>query len=135
MRLLVCGQRNLTRDALPVLRDALSEAIQANGMADGFCLAHGDARGADRLWEEALASLYAERTECWMPVHRFPARWDAEGRMAGPLRNERMLRQVQPTHWLAASTTEEPSTPGTAHMVGLLRAAEVPGRVVLVSRE
>lgn len=135
MRLLVCGPRNLTSAAMPVLTRALRETLlEALPFAPGFVMAHGAARGADLLWEDTLAITYDGRPELWMPVRRMPAKWEAKGRAAGPLRNQRMLEQVQPTYWLAAHWSERPDTPGTADMVSRLEVAGVPGRVVIVSR-
>jgi len=74
------------------------------------------------------------RPELWMPVRRMPAAWQKDGRAAGPLRNQRMLKSVQPTYWLAAHWSATPDTPGTADMVHRLVAADVPGRVVIVPR-
>lgn len=135
MRLLVCGPRNLDGTAMPVLTTALREVLlEHSPFASGFVLAHGAARGADFLWEDALAFTYERRPWLWMPVRRMPARWGEEGNAAGPLRNQRMLEAVQSTYWLAAHWEPEPSTPGTADMVRRLRAAGVPGKVVLVPR-
>lgn len=133
MRLLVCGPRNLDSNAMPALTTALREALlEACPFAPGFVMAHGAARGADFLWEDALAFTYDRRPELWMPVRRMPAKWDKDGRAAGPIRNQRMLESVQPTYWLAAHWSEEPDTPGTADMVRRLREAGVPGKVVVV---
>lgn len=135
MRLLVCGPRNLDSTVMPALTTALRQTLlEAFPFESGFVMAHGAARGADFLWEEALAFTYDRRPELWMPVRRMPARWEKEGKAAGPLRNQRMLESVQPTYWLAAHWSEEPDTPGTADMVRRLREAEVPGRVVVVPR-
>lgn len=135
MRLLVCGPRNLDAKAMPMLCDALRRALVANlPFAPGFVMAHGAARGADMLWEEALAFTCDRRPELWMPIRRMAARWDTEGKAAGPLRNQRMLEQVRPTYWLAAHWSAEPDSPGTADMVRRLRAANVPGEVAIVPR-
>jgi hypothetical protein len=135
VRLLCCGPRNIDTHALPLMRVALREVLRASfPFAPGFVLAHGAARGADMLWEEALAWVYEREPALWMPVRRMPAKWSKEGKAAGPLRNQRMLEQVAPTYWLAAHWSEEPDTPGTADMVRRLMAAEVSGRVVVVPR-
>jgi hypothetical protein len=97
-------------------------------------MAHGSARGADFLWEDALEWLVTRWPLLWMPVRRMPARWHADGTAAGPLRNQRILDAVRPTYWIAAHWSEEPDTPGTADMVRRLRGAGVPGEVVLVPR-
>lgn len=135
MRLLVCGPRNLDTAAMPMMCDALRRVLLAHSpFSPGFVLAHGAARGADMLWDEALAFIYDRRPELWLPVRRMPARWDTEGRAAGPLRNQRMLEQVRPTYWLAAHWSLEPDTLGTSDMVRRLRDADIHGEVVIVPK-
>jgi hypothetical protein len=135
MRLLVCGPRNLTAAAMYPLTQALLESCRAHVPYEpGFVMAHGAARGADFLWEDALAFVVDRNPLLWLPVRRMPAHWAKEGRAAGPLRKQRMLESVQPTYWLAAHWSAEPDTPGTADMVRRLREAGVPGKVVIVPR-
>lgn len=135
VRLLVCGPRNLDATAMPSLIHALLSVLrEASPFAPGFVLAHGAARGADFLWEDALAFVADRNPDLWMPVRRMPARWAKEGNAAGPLRNQRMLEAAQPTYWLAAHWSEVPDTPGTADMVRRLTEAGVSGRVVIVPR-
>jgi hypothetical protein len=135
MKLLVCGPRNLDSGAMPVMCDALRRVLlERLPFEPGFVMAHGAARGADFLWEDALVFAYERRPELWMPIRRMPARWGKEGKAAGPLRNQRMLEQVQPTYWLAAHWSADPDTPGTADMVRRLRGARIPGEVVIVPR-
>jgi hypothetical protein len=135
VRLLVCGPRNLDATSMPVLTATLRETLlEAVPFSPGFVFAHGAARGADLLWEDALAFTYDRRPALWMPIRRMSAHWEKEGRAAGPLRNQRMLESVQPTYWVAAHWSEEPDTPGTADMVRRLRGAGVPGKVVIVPR-
>lgn len=118
----------LIQALLPVLHEAWP-------YQPGFAFIHGAAPGADTLWEEAFAFVVDRNPLLWMPVHRYPARWDAEQMQAGPLRNQRMLELGRPTYWLAASPTEEPSTPGTSDMVQRLRGAGVLGKVVVFGPE
>jgi hypothetical protein len=120
---------------MPALCDAMRRTLLEHvPFEPGFVLAHGAARGADLLWEDALAFTYDRRPALWMPIRRMPARWEKEGRAAGPLRNQRMLEAVRPTYWLAAHWSAEPDTLGTADMVRRLRGAGVPGKVVIVPR-
>jgi hypothetical protein len=113
MRLLACGPRNLDSSAMPVMCDAMRRVLLAHfPFEPGFVMAHGAARGADFLWEDALVVTYERWPELWLPIRHMPARWATEGKAAGPLRNQRMLEQVQPT-----------DTPGTADMVRRLRGA------------
>lgn len=135
MRLLVCGPRNLDGEAMsrmiPKLHSVLLEHMPYE---PGFVFAHGAARGADFIWEDTLQWLVDRWPALWMPIRRMPARWEKEGRAAGPLRNQRMLESVQPTYWLASHWSEVPDTPGTSDMVRRLKEAGVPGRVVIVPR-
>lgn len=108
MRLLVCGGRDFT------------DALFANAVLDNLrhaydieVLIHGAARGAD-----TMAAEWAKDRE--VPVIAEPADWDRYGRRAGPVRNEKMLREHRPTHVLAF-----PGGAGTAHMVRIARAAGV----------
>lgn len=134
-RLLVCGPRNLDASAMPAMLHALRHLLlRSVPFAPGFVMAHGAARGADFLWEDALVFTHERRPELWMPIRRMHARWDTEKKAAGPMRNQRMLEQVQPTYWLAAHWSAEPDTPGTADMVRRLRGAGVPGEVVIVPK-
>jgi hypothetical protein len=50
----------------------------------GTVVIHGAARGADTIAGEVAAEL-------GFAVRAYPARWDSEGKAAGPLRNQRML--------------------------------------------
>jgi len=66
---------------------------------------HGAARGADALadaWGYTMA----------VPVERVPADWKANGRAAGPIRNQKMLDEHKPTVVIAF-----PGGRGTADMV------------------
>lgn len=81
-------------------------------------LIHGGARGAD-----SLAGRWAESRH--VPVEVYLAEWARHGRAAGPIRNERMLREGKPDLVVAF-----PGGAGTAHMVRLARKSLVPVVVV-----
>lgn len=86
MRVVVTGGRDfadmdLVNRVLLVLAQWDPDGIEA--------LAHGGASGAD-----ALADAFCKR--CGVPVDVFPADWDAHGKAAGPLRNQRMLDTFKP---------------------------------------
>lgn len=120
---------------MPAMLHALRHLLlRSLPFAPGFVMAHGAARGADFLWEDALVFTYERCPELWMPIRRMPARWGTEKKAAGPMRNQRMLEQVQPTYWLAAHWSADPDTPGTADMVRRLREANIPGEVVVVPK-
>lgn len=86
MKVLVCGGRAFDDYAMVIrVLDRVHESTPA-----GISLViHGDANGADRLGG-AWAVLRR------LPVQAFPARWQAEGKAAGPLRNQRMLDEGKP---------------------------------------
>lgn len=108
LRVLVCGGRDYT-DGYRVA-DVLSQLRIEE-------LAHGNARGADRLagWWAASKGI-----RCRV----YPADWRSHGKGAGPLRNARMLRDFEPDLVVAF-----PGGKGTADMV---RRAEAAGVEVLL---
>jgi hypothetical protein len=107
-RVLVCGGRDY--------RDAERVAHELNALHAQFGIAHlihGAAPGAD--W---LAKRWAEAHS--IPVTGYPARWDLDGKAAGPIRNARMLREGRPDLVLAF-----PGGRGTDDMVRRALAANV----------
>jgi hypothetical protein len=97
MRVLACGSRGWTDEN--IVRNALS------AFGPGDVLIHGCARGADTLAGN-IGRGYG------MVVEEYPADWKNLGRRAGPIRNERMLREGKPDVGLAFDL----GTPGTADM-------------------
>lgn len=77
-RIVVTGGRDFSDAAL------VSEAFDALGISYGDVIIEGEAAGTD-----TLCRLEAERRG--ISVERFPAEWARYGRMAGPIRNRRML--------------------------------------------
>lgn len=113
MLVLVCGGRDyLNRRAVfDSLTMLAGYAHRVCGKLDG--LAHGGATGADLLVGE------------WGRLNRvgvsvFKADWDVYGRAAGPVRNQRMLREFCPDVVLAF-----PGGAGTRDMVNKAEAAGV----------
>jgi hypothetical protein len=100
-RILVCGGRNYTdRERVFAVLDRFHKEVPIG------TLIHGAASGADTLageWAAAHPSV---------AVRAFPARWVSEGRIAGTLRNARMLREADPHAVIAF-----PGGAGTADMV------------------
>lgn len=83
-RLLVTGSRYFNDAGL--MHAAISDAVstlQGFGFAH-IVLVHGGARGADTLAAQIGRSMGLE-------IEAHPARWDAYGKAAGPLRNKEML--------------------------------------------
>jgi hypothetical protein len=107
-KVLVCGGRDF-RDT-KLLDRFLCEVD--NRVCIGEII-HGGANGAD-----TMAGCWAEKYN--IPVTVFPAEWRKYGRRAGPLRNEQMLREGKPEFVVAF-----PGGRGTAHMVGLAKAAGI----------
>jgi hypothetical protein len=87
IRILVTGSRDLKDKRLveTTLNSVLDSLILAKG-SNGFdiTLIHGGAKGADTLAAEWAAGLAITR-------ERYNANWNAEGKAAGPLRNQRMV--------------------------------------------
>ena len=84
VRVLVCGGRNYTdKDALFLALDRLHAEYRFT------CLIHGAAHGADDLADRWATS----REVC---IERYAANWKTYGRAAGPVRNQRMLKEGRP---------------------------------------
>lgn len=119
---LVTGDRNWSDQA------AVSKALNA---LQPSILIEGCARGADRCSE-----VWATPSSPFVEHYHFPAKWDTEGRAAGPKRNERMLAQLltiskRADHTVVVFAFHDSlvSSKGTKHMVQIARKAGV--RVVL----
>lgn len=97
MRTLVCGGREF--DDIHLLFSVLDAYPQITEII------HGDAKGAD-----FLARCYAKFRG--KAERRFPAKWKAYGRAAGPMRNTQMLDEAIPEFVIAF-----PGDDGTADMV------------------
>jgi hypothetical protein len=111
MIILVCGGRDYNDRArlFSVLDEYAVDLI-----------VQGGAKGAD--W---LAADWARSRE--VPCLTHPARWSANGRQAGPLRNNAMLIRWHPDEVVAF-----PGGPGTGHMVGLARSKGFSVREVMI---
>lgn len=108
MRVLVCGGRDY-RDR-KTLRDVLDGFHAATPFSS---VIHGDAPGAD-----TLAGMWALQHDILVEV--YPAEWRRYGRSAGPIRNEKMLREGRPDLVVAF-----PGGRGTADMVRRAQKAGV----------
>jgi hypothetical protein len=110
-RVLVCGGR----DYADV--DTLCRVLDASHKAHPIAvLIHGAASGADDLASEWAASH-------GILISAHPANWQAHGKLAGPIRNQRMLNEQKPDIVIAF-----PGGKGTADMCKRARKA---GLVVL----
>jgi hypothetical protein len=112
VRVLVCGGRDYSdKDRLNAVLDKLNDAGEGDQIA---VIIQGGARGADRLAGEWAYSKPYVRQE------QFDAEWDHYGKMAGGIRNQRMLDVGQPDLVIAF-----PGGRGTADMVRKARRAGV----------
>ena len=119
MKALVCGSRSWQDAAL--LWATLDEFHRVDPIE---VVVHGCAKGADTIADEWAVARGVGR-EC------YPADWDryrGPGKNpAGPIRNRAMLKNGNPDVVIAFSR----GTPGTADMIALAQAAEIPVYVVL----
>lgn len=112
MRLLVCGGRNFWKPDQVAL--ALDKAHARRPIS---LLIHGDAPGAD-----TCASTWA--TKRGIPALAVPALWHAQGKKAGPLRNQAMLDGV--FGLVPEGLVAFPGAAGTDDMVQRAVAAGLP---------
>lgn len=108
MRVLVCGGRHYN--------DYYQIERTLNGIHNKTfikLLIQGGARGADML-----AKSWAEWKK--VPVKTYHAQWDEEGKGAGHIRNEKMLKEGKPDLVIAF-----PGGKGTANMVKIAKEAKV----------
>jgi len=110
MRVLCCGDRNWTNSNL--ILDVLLEYKDIPDMV----VIHGGASGADFLAGEAAKML-------GFKVEVYPADWNKHGRVAGPIRNQKML-DTKPDHVIAFHDNIAISK-GTGHMISITKKAEI----------
>lgn len=94
-------------------RELVREAFSGISLSRGDVLVEGEARGADRLCAEVAK-------EMGVRVEGHPARWQAYGGVAGPIRNIEMLESG--IDLLLAF----PGGRGTAHCVNAARERGIP---------
>jgi hypothetical protein len=135
MRILVCGSREWT-DPEPIRRElrAIPEEFGVTTTQDGYekhlvgpVIVHGDCRGADRL-AGAIAAVMG------LPVRVVPADWNRYGPKAGPLRNERMLKEFGPIDLVLAFHEDLPRSKGTKDMIARAVRAGVPVKIISTPR-
>lgn len=90
-------------------------------LPDGSVVIHGGAEGADSIAGEAAQARGLE-------VVVFRANWWAHGRAAGPIRNQRMIDEGQPT--VARGYRRGFKSPGTDDMTRRLEKAGIPHEVI-----
>lgn len=113
MSILVCGGRHYS-DRAKVFK-TLGEIIGYGGHPDSrrTIIVHGGAKGADKLADD-FAEYAGHR------VHVYKADWQAHGRAAGPIRNQKMLDVEKPSLVIAF-----PGGSGTADIVRRAKAAGI----------
>lgn len=122
-RVLVCGSRGW------IDRKTVWERLQrllSTREAEDITILHGAARGPD-----TFAAEWAE-TEGIM-VEEYPAEWKRWGRVAGPMRNQRMLDEGKPD--LVIAFRSPGRSTGTDDMISRARRAVVPVDVIMVAEE
>jgi hypothetical protein len=108
MKVLICGGRFFANwQELCVQLDTLHKSSPITEVI------HGDALGAD-----SMAADWARLRG--IPQTPFPADWRANGRSAGPIRNQKMLDEGKPDLVIAF-----PGGTGTADMIARSRRAGV----------
>lgn len=122
IRLLVCGSRTLEDRSIKIEKYLL-ELIKNQPVE---CLISGMARGADII---AYHVFHGQGIK----ILEFPADWKTHGKKAGPIRNQQMLDEGNPTHVLAFQDTRvnEKGSNGTNHMI---RISEKAGKKVHIVR-
>lgn len=117
MRVLCCGDREWKNQDR--IRYVLSSLRNIEVVIEGEC------RGADLLSRAVAEALH-------LPVLRFPADWDRYGKVAGPVRNQRMLDEGKPDLVVAFHNNLQESK-GTRDMVNRARAASI--KVMIVTEK
>jgi hypothetical protein len=113
VRVLVCGGRDyFDQDRVDQLLDKIHDTTPITE------LCQGGAAGAD-----ALGKRWAIKRG--IPHVEYPANWKEHGKVAGPIRNNKMLREFKPDLVVAF-----PGGRGTGHMVSISERAKVDVLVV-----
>lgn len=108
-KILVCGGREYNnRENVFATLDEIKDSMEIP-----IHIISGAARGADALAAEWARLNNTELSE-------FPADWDAHGKSAGPIRNQKMLQEGKPDLVLAF-----PGGRGTQHMLRIAKFAGV----------
>lgn len=119
MRILVCGDRNLTDYWL--VKSHLEDR-DVNSLDEENVIISGGARGADTL-AERFANQFA------MKVEIYKADWEKYGKAAGHIRNKQMLVEGKPDKVIAFLAT---GSKGTANMIRQAIEAGIPVEIVPV---
>ena len=130
-RMLVCGSRNWLKRLGPDGLIDVDERNRVRAMSfrlldylaqqlDVDVVIEGCAPGADTLAEQ-----WSEGQERVREHIHFPADWDREGKAAGPIRNNKMLKEGRPD-FVVAFTDDIETSRGTRHMATIAEKAGIP---------
>lgn len=127
MRVLVCGGRDyndysLVKDFL----DDVHRVTEDDGITD---IIHGCATGADSLGARWCRENKTHNGN-YIREHRYKAKWGVYGKAAGPLRNQKMLKEGNPDLVVAFPRANGEWGEGTLDMIGRAERAGV--RVIRV---
>ncbi len=114
-RVIFCGGRDYNNHRLIIM--ALFKVAMKKGDIN---LIHGDARGADRLAEQAADLLNPMCSWCFNII-KYPADWKTHGKSAGFKRNAQMLNEGR-----AQAVVAFKGGKGTQNMVDLAKKAGIP---------
>lgn len=124
-RVIVTGSREWTDAA--AIEVTLRKRIALHGT--DIVVVHGNARGADKI-----AAAVAKRLGLQVESHS--AHWEREGRLAGFIRNEHMLRLgADAVLAFKDSFDRTLSRGGTEHMVRISKAAGIPVALITHQKE
>lgn len=113
MRLLVCGDRHWNN--YQIVRHHIARLSPS-------VIIQGGATGADSCAKQAA-------TELNIPCESYPAKWSLYGRAAGPLRNQQMIDEGNPTYVLAFHSDIAKSK-GTRNMIARAEKHNIPVELI-----
>lgn len=117
MRLLIAGSRSFHACTISIIKRALVAAFKLWQLPPDVEITEvisGGAKGIDYLGEK-----WAQANK--IPIKRFEADWDREGRSAGPKRNERMIRYALENQPAAVLVIHDGVSPGSANLIKLAK--------------
>lgn len=121
MRVLICGSRNWKhKGPIKTYLDGLHKAF-----GDALVIIEGGADGADRIAGEWAIDNEVEHLI-------YEADWETHGKSAGPVRNEKMLKEGKPDLVLGFKSGFDWffQRGGTEHMINIAGKAGVPTYVI-----
>jgi hypothetical protein len=132
----VTGSRDWTDETTVARALTAAAALAIRHGSTRLIVVHGTARGADEL-ADAWVRRWADSKSLHAYAERHPANWSRDGRRAGYIRNEAMIRKGAQL-WLAflmpctkptCKKVEPHDSHGATHCAELARDAGIPLRV------